>query len=96
MEYIRKSRLSKTKQDRLIAHFVAGTTARCATSLVGFNGNTSANYFHRLREIIAYHLDQEADTVFGGEIEVDETYFGGKRKVSEGVVRLKKYRYSAF
>ncbi|MFA6466094.1 MAG: IS1595 family transposase, partial [Desulfurivibrionaceae bacterium] len=25
---MRKSRLSKTKQDRLIEHFVAGTTAR--------------------------------------------------------------------
>ncbi|MFP6747425.1 MAG: IS1595 family transposase, partial [Alphaproteobacteria bacterium] len=27
---MRKSRLSKAKQDRLLEHFVAGTTARCA------------------------------------------------------------------
>ncbi|MFP6733602.1 MAG: IS1595 family transposase, partial [Rhodospirillales bacterium] len=32
---MRKSRLSKGKQDRLIEHFVAGTTARCAAALVG-------------------------------------------------------------
>ncbi|MBP7758877.1 MAG: IS1595 family transposase, partial [Alphaproteobacteria bacterium] len=27
---MRRSRLSQSKQDRLIEHFVAGTTARCA------------------------------------------------------------------
>ena len=81
---MRKSRLSKVKQDRLIEHFVAGTTARCAASLVGVNRNTAAYYFHRLREIITYHLEQEADAVFGGEIEVDESYFGGKRKGKRG------------
>ncbi len=63
---------------------MAGTTARCAASLVGVNFKTSAYYFHRLRGIIAYHLDQEADTVFSGEIEVDESYFGGKRKGKRG------------
>jgi hypothetical protein len=74
-----KNRLSKPKQDRLQEYFVAGTTARCAASLVGVNFKTGAYYFHRLREIIAYHLEQEADTVFSGEIEVDESYFGGRR-----------------
>ena len=48
------------------------------------NFKTSAYYFHRLREIIAGHLEQEADTVFSGEIEVDESYFGGKRKGKRG------------
>jgi len=32
---MRKSRLSQHKQDRLQEHFAAGTTARCAASLVG-------------------------------------------------------------
>ena len=84
MIVIRKSRLSKHKQNRLAEHFVAGTTARCAASLVGVNFKTSAYYFHRLREIIASHLEQEADAVFSGEIEVDESYFGGKRKGKRG------------
>ena len=44
---MRKSRLSKLKQDRLMVHFVAGTTARCAASLVNVNRNTSAYYFHQ-------------------------------------------------
>ncbi len=37
MVRMRKSRLSQSKQTRLQEHFVAGTTARCATSLVGVN-----------------------------------------------------------
>ena len=81
---MRKSRLSLHKQDRLIEHSVAGTTARWAASLVGVNFKTSAYYFHRLREIITYNLEQEAETLFSGEIEVDESYFGGKRKGKRG------------
>ena len=84
MGYMRKSRLSKSKQDRLVEHFVAGATARCAAALVGVNSKTAVYYFHRLREIVAYQLEQDVDTVFSGEIEVDESYFGGKRKGKRG------------
>ncbi|MBT6545336.1 MAG: transposase, partial [Rhodobacteraceae bacterium] len=81
---MRKSRLSKYKQDRLIEHFVAGTTARTASSLCGVHRNTAAYYFLRLREIISYELQAESEAMFGGEIEVDESYFGGKRKGKRG------------
>ena len=81
---MRKSRLSQFKQERLLEHFVAGTTARCAASLVGVNFKTSAYYYRRLRESIALELELESDEVFGGEIEVDESYFGGKRKGRRG------------
>ena len=81
---MRKSRLSWYKQERLIEHFVSGSTARCASDLVGVNFKTGAYYFHRLRELIALHVSQEADEVFDGEIEVDESYFGGRRKGKRG------------
>ena len=81
---MRKSRLSQYKQRRLVEHFVAGTTARCAANLCGVNRKTAAYYFHRLREIIAYELEQDEQEVFAGEIEVDESYFGGKRKGKRG------------
>jgi len=73
---MRKSRLNQKKQLRLIEHFVAGTTARCAADLVRVNTKTAAFYFHRLREIIAV---EEASERMGGS-EVDESYLGGKRK----------------
>jgi transposase len=39
---MQKSRLSVTKQHKLIEHFVAGTTARCAADLVVVNRKTAA------------------------------------------------------
>ena len=50
-----------------------------ASELVGVNRNTGAYYFMRLREIIALKLEAESSVIFGGEIEVDESYFGAKR-----------------
>ena len=79
---MKKSRLSRHKQERLIEHFVAGTTARTAAALVGVNKNTSAYYFHRLRELIYNAIEEE--TLFSGEVEVDESYFGGRRKGKRG------------
>ncbi|MBM3534305.1 MAG: IS1595 family transposase, partial [Alphaproteobacteria bacterium] len=42
---MRRSRLGVSKQDRLIEHFVAGTTARTASSLCGVNRKTGAFFF---------------------------------------------------
>ncbi len=81
---MRKSRLSKQIQYRLLEHFVSGSTARCAAELVGINRKSAAYYFHRLRELIAYHQEQEAFEVFSGEVELDESYFGGVRKGKRG------------
>ena len=81
---MRKSRMSRVKQSRLIEHFVAGTTARCASDLVGVNRKTAAYYYHRLRIIISQRLEAEASEYLNGEIEVDESYFGGRRKGKRG------------
>ena len=74
--------MSEAKQRQLREHFVAGTTARTAAKLLGVNKNTAAYYYHRLREII-YHAIADT-TPFAGEIEVDESYFGGRRKGKRG------------
>lgn len=79
--YERRSRLSARQQSRLLEHFVAGTTARAAAALVGVQPNTAARFFLRLRQLIAskvpsYQMD--------GEIEADESYFGGARKGRRG------------
>ena len=65
---MRKSRLSRYKQDRLIEHFVAGTTARTASSLCGVNRKTAAFYFLRLREIIGLELEAESEAMFGARL----------------------------
>ena len=84
MGNMRKSRLSIYKQDRLIEHFVSGSTARTAAALVGVNKSTAAYFYHRLREIIVFEIEQESHEFFDGEIEVDESYSNGVRKGKRG------------
>jgi transposase len=79
---MRKSRLSQEKQERLIEYFVSGATARTAAALVDVHRNTAALYFHRLRQLICQAIDDASP--FSGEIEVDESYFGGTRKGKRG------------
>ena len=79
---MRRSRLSQYKQNKLIELFVAGVTARTATQLVGVNKNTAAYYFHRLRLLI-FHSSPHLE-MFDGEVEADESYFGGHRKGKRG------------
>ena len=79
---MRKSRLSQSTQQRLIEHFISGSTARTAAALVGVHRNTAAYYFLRLRQLICQAVEDE--TPFFGEIEVDESYFGGRRKGKRG------------
>lgn len=75
---MRRSRLSSYNQVRLVQHLVAGTTARTAAALVGVGKHTVAYYFHRLCKLICSSIEDV--TLFQGEAEKVENYFGGKRK----------------
>ena len=91
---MRKSRLSKVKQDRLIEHFVAGTMTRCAAALVGVNRKTAAYYFHRLRAVIACHQEQDGEMVADGEIKWMNSISAVAAKESGAVVLWEKSRFS--
>ena len=79
---MRKSRLSWYKQKHLIELFIAGATARTAAQLTNVNKTTASYYFKRLRELI--YLNSEHLELLAGEIEADESYFGGRRKGKRG------------
>ncbi|MCT8827526.1 IS1595 family transposase [Glaesserella parasuis] len=79
---MRKSRLSQHKQNKLIELFVAGVTARTAAELVNVNKTTAAYYFYRL-QLLIYQNSPHME-IFEGEIEADESYFGGTRKGKRG------------
>ncbi|WP_300702375.1 IS1595 family transposase, partial [uncultured Brachyspira sp.] len=81
---MKRSKLTKEKQLKLIEHFVAGTTARTSSVLVKVNKTTASYYFLRLRELIFKYETEKEKEIFNGEIEVDESYFGGKRKGKRG------------
>ena len=79
---LKRSKLSENQTLRLCEHFVAGTPARAAADLVGVNKNTAALFYHRLREIVAARIEDESP--IRGEVEIDESYFGGRRKGKRG------------
>lgn len=81
MIYPRKSRMPVQIQQKLVEHFVAGTTARAAALLVGVQANTAKLFYQRLRQLIA---SKQESYLLAGEIEADESYFGGVRKGRRG------------
>ena len=96
MVSIRKGRLSINKQDRLLEHFIGGTTACCTASFFSVNFKTSVFYFHKLREIIAYHLELEIDTVFMVRLNLMKVTLAAIAKNSVVVVPPGKSRYLGF
>lgn len=80
----RKSRLRRDVQEELIKYFCGGVTARSAAEIAGVNRNTAILFYHKLREVIFDALAAEAPELLAGEIEVDESYFGGHRKGKRG------------
>ena len=51
-----------------------------AAASCGVNRKAAAYHFRRLRMIVALELEAQGEALFDGEIEVDESYFGGNRK----------------
>jgi transposase len=68
----------------LVRHFVAATPARAAAQVVGVNRHTATLFYHKLREVIAFNLSLAAPDLLTGEVELDESYFGGRRKGKRG------------
>jgi len=79
--FVRKSRLTPHQQARLLEYFVAETTARAAAELVDVQANTSIRFFLKMRQLIASKLPSYK---LSGEVEADESYFGGTRKGKRG------------
>ncbi len=80
---LRHSKLSEEQLKNLLNFFIAGVTARTAAELAGVNKNTAAKFYDLLRRIIAWQLEKQSPFL-DGEIEVDESYFGGVRTGKRG------------
>lgn len=74
----------KRTQERLLEFFVLEVTARSAANILGIHPNSAALFYRKIRQVIAFHLAKEAAEVFNGEVEIDESYFGGVRKGKRG------------
>ena len=61
-----------------------GVTARAAAESSGVNRNMAILFCHKLREVIFAAPDADTPELLAGEIKVDESYFGGRRKGRRG------------
>ena len=75
--YAKRSKISERKTKLIIKLFAIDLTASQITSLTGLNRNTVNRYLAALRQRIVEHCEREFP--FGGEVEVDESYFGARR-----------------
>jgi transposase len=79
---ISRCKLSKKTQLRLLEYFVGEVTARKAADLVGINYHSAHLYYQKIRQMIVEQTNDQ--DMMDGEIEVDESYFGGHRKGKRG------------
>ena len=77
-------KLNKKVQKKLLEYFVLEVTARSAADLLEIQPNSAALFYRKIREVITYNLELEANEVFEGTVELDESYFGGVRKGKRG------------
>ena len=80
---IKHCKLNKKIQLRFLEYFVLEVTARSAADVLGLQANTTALFFRKVRELIAEHAAADEE-LLGGEVEADESYFGGVRKGKRG------------
>lgn len=72
-----RARISRAKFRQLLKLFALDLTATQITALTGLNRNTVNRYLRLIRQAVAEHGQRESP--FGGEVELDESYFGARR-----------------
>ena len=77
-------KLKKKAQKELLRFFVLEVTARSAADILGIHPNSAVLFYRKIRMVISHHLALAADEVFEGPVELDESYFGGRRKGRRG------------
>ena len=73
-----RSKISDYKIKKVIRCFCSDIDATKTAEILGLNRNTINRYFRIFREVI-FEKQQQDLSLFFGEIELDEAYFGAKR-----------------
>ena|SRR3989344_132553 len=88
---VKYSRLRKSTRRKIADCFVADVSATQAAKLVGVNRKTINDWYNSFRKKIAEYQENENGS-FHGEVELDESYFGGPRKKRHATDRRKRGR----
>ena len=80
----KKYSLTKLKRDlQILYYFYLEISARRAAKELQLNYKLIHRKFMQFRKLIGEHCNKEANKL-NGELEIDESYFGGKRKGNRG------------
>ena len=81
-KWIKNSKLTNRRVGSLIDYFVLEVPAIKAAKMLSINRHSAERIYTVIRINIARECERESP--LGGEVEVDESYFGGKRKGQRG------------
>src|SRR3989338_223801 len=73
------ARISQYKVKKIIKHFCYDITASKTAGLLSINRNTINHWYLVFRRAVYAHQMEEFEKILG-EAEVDESYFGARRK----------------
>lgn len=79
---LKHARISTQQLNHLIELFALGVPASRAAHAVRVNRNTATRTYREIRRRIARAC--ESESLLDGEVEIDESYFGGHRKGNRG------------
>jgi transposase len=88
----RKSRLTKQQRKKILECFAADLSATQTATVVGVNRNTVNLWYRSFREQILEDIESSPTKKLSGEVELDESYFGGLRKKTHAGDRRKRGR----
>ncbi len=77
-------KLKKKPLRELLRFFVLEVTTRAAADILGIQPNSAILFYRKIRMVISHHLALAANEIFAGQVELDESYFGGRRKGRRG------------
>ncbi|EKE03015.1 MAG: hypothetical protein ACD_20C00292G0001, partial [uncultured bacterium] len=76
------SKISPYKIKKILLYFSQDLTATQTSKIMEINRNTINRFYKLFRKKLAEYCENES--VFTGEVELDESYFGGKHKGKRG------------
>ena len=77
-------KLSKRIQKWLLEFFVLEVIAHAAANILDIHPNSTALFYHKIRQVISHLLPSWVNEVFDSSVELDESYFGRRSKGKRG------------
>jgi transposase len=79
---VKNSKLTNRQLNELVKYFALEVPASRAAKVMNINRHSAERIYHIIRRCLARECELESP--FGGEVECDESYFGGRRKGPRG------------